>query len=131
MDYAPYLQKAFRQAVRDILADAARDGLAGDSHFLITFQTDRDDVRMPAFVRAKYPSEISIVLQNQFSNLSAGPESFSVDVSFGGVSSHLVVPYAAITAFADPSTQFGLMLTPERPAAPKAQVIDLAKHRKA
>ena len=130
MDYAPYIQKALRLAIHDILSDAARDGLSGDTHFYITFQTDREDVIMPDFVRAKYPTEISIVLQNQFSNLSVGKDAFSVDLSFGGVFSHLVVPYAAIKTFSDPAASFGLTLTPQRPQPKKAQVIDLASRRK-
>ena len=114
-DYKPYLQKAFRQVVHDILADVAKNGLEGDSHYFITFQTNRQDVRMPDFVRAKYPEEISIILQNQFSNLLADRDSFSVDLSFGGVSSTLTVPYTALKVFADPSTQFALSFDPVLP----------------
>jgi len=114
-DYKPYLQKAFRQVVRDVLADVAKNGLEGDSHYFITFQTNRQDVRMPDFVRAKYPEEISIILQNQFSNLVADKDSFSVDLSFGGVSSTLTIPYTALKVFADPSTQFALSFDPVLP----------------
>ena len=68
-DYKPFLQKAFRSIVREILSDVAKNGLEGESHYFMTFQTDRDDVVIPDFVRTKYPQEISIILQNQFSNL--------------------------------------------------------------
>ena len=111
-DYKPFLQKALRIAVRDILADVALNGLQGDSHYFITFQTNRSDVQIPDFVRAKYPEEISIILQNQFSNLTAGTDSFSVDLAFGGVSSTLIVPYTAIKVFADPAAQFMLSFEP-------------------
>ena len=79
-DYKPYLQKAFRSVVRDILSDVSKNGLSGDSHYFITFQTNRDDVVIPDFVRAKYPEEISIILQNQFSNLIVADNYFSVDL---------------------------------------------------
>ena len=114
-DYKPYLQNAFRLVVHDILADVAKNGLEGDSHYFITFQTNRPDVQMPDFVRAKYPEEISIILQNQFSHLVADKDSFSVDLSFGGVSSTLTVPYTALKVFADPSTQFALSFDPVLP----------------
>ena len=68
-NYKPYLEKAFRQVVKDILSEVAKNGLTDESHYFITFQTNRDDVIIPDFVRAKYPEEISIILQNQFSNL--------------------------------------------------------------
>lgn len=113
-DYKPFLQKAFRGVVRDILQDVAKNGLSGDSHYFITFRTNRDDVIMPDFVRAKYPEEISIILQNQFSNLIVSSDSFSVDLAFGGVESTLVVPYTALTVFADPAAQFMLSFEPEQ-----------------
>ena len=119
-DYKPFLQKALRSAVRDILGDVAKNGLSGDSHYFITLKTDRDDVKIPDFVRAKYPYEISIVLQNQFSNLIVGDASFSVDLAFGGVTSTLTIPYTAITVFADPSAQFMLSFEPEEtPSIPE------------
>ena len=137
-DYKPFLQKAFRTAVRDILSEVALHGLQGDSHYFITFQTNRSDVQIPDFVRAKYPEEISIILQNQFSNLIVGMDSFSVDLAFGGVSSTLTIPYTAIKVFADPAAQFMLSFEPipadtkgqATPDTPKsADIIDLTSLR--
>ena len=116
-NYKPYLEKAFRQVVKDILSEVAKNGLTDESHYFITFQTNRDDVIIPDFVRAKYPEEISIILQNQFSNLIVRDTSFSVDLSFGGVSSTLTIPFIAIKVFADPSVQFMLTFEPEAPVS--------------
>lgn len=121
-NYKPYLQKAFRQVVKDILSEVQKNGLEGESHYFMTFQTNRNDVIIPDFVRAKYPEEISIILQNQFSNLIVGDTSFSVDLAFGGVNSTLTVPFGALKVFADPSVQFMLTFEPEAPA-PKEQVV--------
>lgn len=129
MDYNPYVQQAFRFLVRNVLADTARNGLSGDSYFFISFETDRDDVELPPYVRAKYPKQISIILQHQFENLVAGEDAFRVDLAFGGVPATIKVPYTALTQFADPSADFGLTFTPVRPdsqmPAEKAEVIDL------
>lgn len=119
-DYKPFLQKALRGAIRDILTDVAQNGLSGNSHYFITLQTNRDDVKIPDFVRAKYPEEISIILQNQFSNLIVQNDSFSVDLAFGGVLSTLTIPYTAIKVFADPSAQFMLSFEPEEPLKQEA-----------
>ena len=113
LNYKPFLQRALRGAVREILSDVAKNGLQGDSHYFITFKTDRPDVKIPDFVRAKYPEEISIILQNQFSNLTVGTDSFSVDLAFGGIESTLTIPYTAIKVFADPSAQFMLSFETE------------------
>ncbi len=113
LDYKPFLQQAYRQVIRRVLAQVAEQGLCGDSHYFITFRTDRADVIMPDFVRAKYPQEISIVLQNQFSNLIVTETDFRVDLTFGGVMTTLVVPWTAIKIFADPAAQFMLSFESE------------------
>ncbi len=134
LTYKPFLQKAYRQVIRDVLADVAQKGLTGDSHYFITFQTNRDDVVIPDFVRVKYPEEISIVLQNQFENLTVNADAFSVDLSFGGVMSTLIVPWTAVKIFADPAAQFMLSFEPDVAAAepevvPADDIIDLTKLR--
>ena len=135
-DYKPYLQKAFRRVVHDVLSDVAEHGLTGESHYFITFRTDRADVILPDFVRAKYPEEISIILQNQFSNLLVKEDKFSVDLAFGGVQTTLIVPYTAIKVFTDPAAQFALSFEPEAgtPPAPAKQaepeeIVDLTALR--
>lgn len=113
LNYKPFLQQAYRQIVQQVLAQVAEQGLCGDSHYFITFRTDRSDVVMPDFVRAKYPEEISIVLQNQFSNLIVTDVDFRVDLTFGGVLSTLIIPWTAIKIFADPAAQFMLSFESE------------------
>ena len=135
-DYKPYLQKAFRLVAHDILSDVAKNGLDGESHYFMTFQTNREDVLIPDFVRAKYPEEISIILQNQFSNLTVADDYFSVDLAFGGVNATLTVPFTALKVFADPSAQFALSFEPEtakkkeKPEQKPAEIIDLTSLRK-
>ena len=51
---------------------------------------------------------MTIVLQFQFWGLDVGEEAFGVTLSFDEVPERLTIPFAAITAFADPSVQFGL-----------------------
>ena len=138
INYNSYVQRAMRTMIRDILSDAVDNGLQGESHFFITFQTDREDVKIPPFVRVKYPNQMSIVLQHQFENLNAGLDGFSVELAFGGVPATIFVPYTAIIQFADPSCEFGLVLEPIKNDQPTikpqqqthAEVIDLEALRK-
>ena len=54
------------------------------------------------------------MLQHQFweLNVDRAAGAFSVGLSFGGVPATLTIPFAAITAFADPHVQFGLRFRP-------------------
>lgn len=136
LNYKQFLYDARRRLVRDILKVVEKEGLPSENHFLISFKTDRKDVVIPDFVRAKYPEEITIVLQYQFENLLVEDDSFQVDLTFGGVLTTLKIPYTAITQFVDPSAQFGFVLEPAMPVVKKeegihsSQIIDLDKYRK-
>ena len=131
-DYTPFLQKAFRVATHDILADVAKNGLTDDAYYMITFETP--DATIPAFMRPQYPKEMTIILQNQFDNLMVDDDKFSVDLSFGGVASTVIVPFHTLKAFVDPNAQFGFNFTPmpkpEKESEHTAEVIDLASRRK-
>lgn len=108
IDYTAILQEALRDAVRRLLEQVAEHGLPGDHHFYIGFRTDSPGVQMPRFLREQYREEMTIILQHQFWNLAVTPDDFSVALSFGGSHQRITVPFAALTAFADPSADFGL-----------------------
>jgi hypothetical protein len=110
LPYALWTEEALRAVVQDALAHAAKHGLPGEHHFYITFRTDHAGVSMPGHLRARYPQEMTVVLQHKFWDLSLdrAAGTFSVGLSFGGVPAMLTVPFAALTAFADPSVRFGL-----------------------
>ena len=101
-------QKALRGVVRDVLTRISRDGVPGDHHFYVSFRTTDRDVRLSQRLRERYPAEMTIVLQHQFWDLEVGDDGFEVGLSFGNVPEKLVVPFASVTSFIDPSVQFGL-----------------------
>jgi uncharacterized protein len=108
LHYDHLVEAALKGVVRSALQIVARDGLPGSHHFYVTFDTRHPEVAIPAYLRDKYPEEMTIVLQYQFSNLTVDEERFSVGLSFNNVLEHLAIPFAAITGFADPSVKFGL-----------------------
>jgi uncharacterized protein len=101
-------QAALRGVVRTVLADAAKNGLPGDHHFKITFNTLAPGVRLSERMRTQYPQSMTIVLQHQFWDLAVGDDAFEVGLSFGGAPERIAVPFDAVTAFVDPAVQFGL-----------------------
>ncbi|WP_029032598.1 SspB family protein [Salinarimonas rosea] len=106
--YDLLVQDALKGVVRKVLADAAREGLPGEHHFYVSFQTTFPGVRLSSRMREKYPDTMTIVLQHQFWDLAITEHSFEVGLSFGGVPERLLVPFDALTGFFDPSVQFGL-----------------------
>ena len=106
--YDKMVEDALRGVVRDALREAAAEGLPGDHHFYVTFDTTHEGTVMPEWLRKQYPEQMTIVLQHQFWGLEVEEESFSVTLSFNNRQERLTVPIAAITGFADPAVKFGL-----------------------
>jgi hypothetical protein len=105
--YDLLVQDALKSVVRKVLIDA-KDGLPGEHHFYISFQTDFPGVRLSNRLRDKYPQEMTIVLQHQFWDLNVTEHTFEVGLSFSGIPERLLIPFDALTGFFDPSVQFGL-----------------------
>ena len=106
--YDLWIEDAFRSVVRRALNYTATRGLPGDHHFYITFRTEAPGVRMPGYLKAQHPLEMTIVLQFKFDDLAIDDDGFSVGLSFKGKRENLYIPFAAVSSFADPSVNFGL-----------------------
>lgn len=118
MDYASITQNALRGVIRQALLRAASpEGLPGEHHFYITFLTRGTGVSIPDDLLARYPYEITIVLQHQFRDLRVAEDFMRVTLTFGGVPKILTVPYAAISRFHDPHAQFMLEFEADDAAA--------------
>ncbi len=106
--YDLMVENALRTVVRQALEVTAEHGLHGEHHFYLTFRTDLPGVEISPALQQRYPREMTIVLQHRFWDLIVGEDQFSVVLTFNEVPETLVVPYAAVAAFADPSVRFGL-----------------------
>jgi uncharacterized protein len=114
--YDVLARDALRGVLRRVLSDAAEHGLPGEHHFFITFLSQADGVKLSPRLLAQYPEEMTIILQHQFWDLVVSEDRFEVGLSFGGIPERLVVPFAAIKSFFDPSVQFGLQFEPQEAA---------------
>jgi hypothetical protein len=102
------VDKALRGVVRTALTHAAKGGVMGAHHFNVAFATAAPGVDMPDFLREKYPEAMKIVLQHQYGNLKVTDDGFEVTLSFDKLPATLVVPFAAVLYFDDPSQNFQL-----------------------
>jgi uncharacterized protein len=110
--YDKLVEAALRGVVRKAVEEVMEHGLRGDHHFYITFLTDYPGVKIPSYLRERYPGEMTIVLQYQFSDLGVNDERLEVTLSFNNIPERLVVPLGAISIFADPSVNFALQFQP-------------------
>jgi hypothetical protein len=114
--YEKMVEDALRGVVRDALRRAAREGLRSAHHFYIGFAVNAPGVDIPDYLRQKFADEMTIVLQHQFWDLEVDEARFAVTLSFQKQLERLIVPFAAIRSFADPSVNFALEF-----AAPEAE----------
>ena len=108
IDYGNLMHRAMRGLIQSVLADVAKNGLPGAHHFFITFDTNHPDVAIADWLRERYPSEMTVVIQHWFENLDVTDEGFSVTLNFGNQPEPLVIPFDAVRTFVDPSVEFGL-----------------------
>jgi hypothetical protein len=119
--YDALVDDALRGVVRRVLRQVADKGLPGSHHFYISFRSTDPGVRLPDYLRAKYPEEMTIVLQHQYWDLIIAEDFFEVTVSFNKQQERIKVPFAALSAFVDPSVRFGLQFDRKEKAAAPAE----------
>lgn len=108
IDYGNLMHRAMRGLIQNVLEDVAERGLPGAHHFFITFDTTHPDVEMADWLKARYPNEMTVVIQHWFENLIVTDDGFSVTLNFGNQPEPLVIPFDAVRTFVDPSVEFGL-----------------------
>jgi uncharacterized protein len=148
IDYGNLMHRAMRGLIQTVLSDVADHGLPGDHHFFITFDTNHPDVAIADWLRARYPDEMTIVIQHWYENLNVTDEGFTITLNFGNSPEPMVIPFDAVRTFVDPSVEFGLRFEtheddeddedddededddgPDAPR-PAAEVVSLDKFRK-
>lgn len=108
IDYGNLMHRAMRSLIQEVLQGVADNGLPGAHHFFITFDTRQEGVEMADWLRERYPSEMTIVIQHWYEGLEVTDEGFSITLNFGNQPEPLVVPFDSVRTFVDPSVEFGL-----------------------
>ena len=108
IEYGNLMHDAMRGLIRTVLRDVAAHGLPGAHHFFITFDTKHPDAELADWLRARYPDEMTVVIQNWFEGLDVGEDGFAVTLNFGEAPEPLYIPFDAVRTFVDPSVEFGL-----------------------
>ncbi len=148
IDYGNLMHRAMRGLIQSVLTDVGKNGLPGAHHFFITFDTTHPDVAIADWLKARYPTEMTIVVQHWFENLNVDDDGFTITLNFGNQPEPMVIPFDAVRTFVDPSVEFGLRFESHSddeeeadedsdegdddptPPARDAQVVSLDKFRK-
>ncbi|PTX56197.1 hypothetical protein C8N43_0850 [Litoreibacter ponti] len=125
IDYGNMMHRAMRGLIAEVLEDVGANGLPGEHHFFITFDTRHPDVEMADWLFDRYPSEMTIVVQHWFDNLIVGSDGFQITLNFGDTPEPLAIPFDAIRTFVDPSVEFGLRFENQDGEEDDAEVVDL------
>ena len=83
IDYGTLMHKAMRTLIFDVLKDVEKNGLPGEHHFFITFDTTVEGVEISEWLRQRYPEEMTIVIQHWFDGLDVKKDGFSITLNFG------------------------------------------------
>jgi hypothetical protein len=102
------MHRAMRGLIQEVLTDVAAQGLPGNHHFFVTFDTTHPDAQLADWLRERYPAEMTVVLQHWFDGLEVDDEGFSITLNFGDSPESLRIPFDSIQTFVDPSVEFGL-----------------------
>ncbi len=116
IDYGNLMHDAMRGLIRKVLLDVAANGLPGEHHFFITFDTSHPDAELADWLSDRYPGEMTVVMQHWYDGLDIGEDGFSITLNFGDTPEPLYIPYDAIRTFVDPSVEFGLRFEQQEPA---------------
>src|SRR5262245_55335117 len=106
--YEALADRALRSVVKEALKRTEKQGLIGQHHFYLTFKTRDPGAELPEFLLERYPEEMTIVLHNQLWGLKVSEDQFEAGLTFHTIPATLFSRVAALTAFVDPSVQFGL-----------------------
>ncbi|EDQ04698.1 hypothetical protein DSM14862_01570 [Sulfitobacter indolifex] len=108
IDYGNLMHEAMRGLIRKVLQDISDNGLPGNHHFFITFDTSHPDAELADWLSDRYPGEMTVVMQHWYDGLDVTPDGFAITLNFGDAPEPLYIPYDAIRTFVDPSVEFGL-----------------------
>ena len=110
INYNEILKKNMINVFKDILLDIETNGLQENHHLYITFNTQNYKVKIPIWLKEKYPIEMTILIQYEYWNLKIKKKSFNIGLSFNNIKTDLEIPFESVISFADPYANFGLRL---------------------
>ena len=108
INYQNILNKNLLKVFIEILQNIEKSGLSGSNHLYVTFATDNLNTSIPKWLMDKYPTEMTIVIQNEYNYIIVKKNYFNIGLSFDNIKTDLRISFNSIISFVDPSVNFGL-----------------------
>ena len=124
IEYQKILNKNMLNVLKDILKDIKINGLTNNNQLYITFLTNHKNVKLPSWIKQRYPKDMTILIQYEYYNLEVNKNNFSISLSFNNIKTNIKVDYDSIISFADPSANFGLILQKNKVQKKELNLID-------
>ena len=124
IEYQKILNKNMLNVLKDILKDIKINGLTNNNQLYITFLTNHKNVKLPGWIKQRYPKDMTILIQYEYYNLEVNKNNFSISLSFNNIKTNIKVDYDSIISFADPSANFGLILQKNKVQKKELNLID-------
>ncbi len=141
IEYQKILDKNMLNVFKDVLKNIKENGISDNNQLYITFLTKYKNVELPNWLKQKYPEEMTIVIQYEYYDLQINKNNFSISLSFSNIKTNIIIDYNAVISFADPTSNFGLILQknkiqkknnkkPEKKKLNKNNVINFSNFKK-
>ena len=108
IDYKKIMQTASLNSIKALLQKVSLDGLPGQHHFYITFDTSNPEVELSLSLKERYQSEMTIVIQNWYQDLRVEENAFYITLNFSNVPEKMKIPFDALRSFVDPYVEFAI-----------------------
>ena len=113
INYSSILKKNMINVFKDVLLYIKDNGLSENHHLYITFKVNDKNVKIPKWLKEKYPINMTIVIQYEYWNFEIKKNFFTIGLSFNDINTDLEIPFESVISFADPYANFGLKLIQE------------------
>ena len=101
INYQNILNKNLLNVFIEILKNIETNGLSGTNHLYVTFTTNNSNNSIPKWLQEKYPTEMTIVVQNEYYHLSLNKNYFNIGLSFNNIKTDLKISFKSIISFVD------------------------------
>ena len=113
INYTKILSNNMINVLKEVLLHIEKNGLEAGHQLYITFNTNNSKIKIPKWLKEKFPNEMTIEIQYEYWNFKIKKNFFTIGLSFNDINTDLEIPFESVISFADPYANFGLKLIQE------------------
>lgn len=95
------IDPASLESAREYLRLLPADAPAIPNRVYITFRSRAPGVRIPSSINQRHPHDLTIILDQQYTNLVVSNDTISVTLAFDSVDYRIKIPFSAVRTIAN------------------------------